>query len=190
MADVVLFHHSGGLTPGVLALADRLRADGHTVTAPDLFEGRTFADVADGVAFAEGFGEGEFARRAAEAVAGLGTDLVYGGLSFGAARAAEQVLTRPGAAGAFFLYGAVAPSWWDATWPAGVAAQAHVAEDDPWREPDAEAEFVADVPGAELFVYPVAGHLFAEPGHPDHDAASADLATGRVLAFLAGLTHP
>ena len=185
MAHVVLFHHSGGLTPGVVAFADTLRAAGHRVDTPDLFDGRTFADVAHGVAFTESLGEEEFARRAARAVEDLPRGVVYGGASFGAARAAEQVIGRPGGRSAFFLYGAVAPSWWDATWPTGVPAQAHQAEGDPWREVDAEEEFLASVPGAELFLYPTAGHLFAEPGHPDFDATSASLATERVLSFVA-----
>ena len=185
MAEIVFFHHSGGLTAGVRAFAETLRAAGHTVHTPDLCEGLTFADVADGVVHGESRGEDTFARLAADAVADLPAGVVYGGAAFGAARAAEQVLTRPGARAAFFLYGAVAPSWWDATWPTGVPAQAHQAEVDPWREPDAEEEFLATVPGAELFVYPVTGHLFAEPGHPDFDAAAAALATERVRAFLA-----
>ena len=42
MADVVLFHHALGLTPGIVAFADELRRAGHTVHTPDLFEGRTF----------------------------------------------------------------------------------------------------------------------------------------------------
>jgi dienelactone hydrolase len=186
MAEIVFFHHSGGLTAGIHAFADSLRAAGHIVHTPDLFEGRTFADVSDGVAYVESFGEGTFARRAAAAVSNLPVEMVYGGASFGAARAAEQVLSRPGAQSAFFLYGAIAPSWWDAVWPAGVAAQAHQAEVDPWREVETEQEFLAAVPNAELFVYPTAGHLFAEMGHPDYDAASAELATNRVLAFLGG----
>jgi dienelactone hydrolase len=187
MAEVVFFHHSGGLTVGVRSFADTLRAAGHTVHTPDLYEGKTFADVSDGVAYAESLGEQFFARRAAVMAENLPVEVVYGGASFGAARAAEQVLTRPGAKAAFFLYGAVAPSWWDATWPGGVPAQAHQAEADPWREVETEQEFLAAVPGAELFVYPTAGHLFAEVGHPDYDAASAGLATQRVLAFLAAL---
>jgi dienelactone hydrolase len=187
MVQVVLFHHSGGLTDGVVAFADTLRDAGHTVHTPDLFGGRTFADVQDGVAYADSVGEETFADQAAEIVSPLAADLVYGGLSMGAARAAEQVLSRPGAKGAFFLYGAVAPSWWKATWPAGVPSQAHVTAGDPWREPDAEAEYLADVPAAELFVYPGSGHLFAEPGHPDYDEEAARLATGRVLTFLSAL---
>ena len=43
MAEVVLFHHALGLTPGVIAFADELRRAGHTVHTPDLFEGRTFS---------------------------------------------------------------------------------------------------------------------------------------------------
>jgi dienelactone hydrolase len=187
MAEIVLFHHAGGMTDGVAAFAQTLRDAGHVVATPDLFEGRTFTYVHDGVAFAESVGEDTFAARAAEVVSAMPTDLVYGGLSMGCARAAEQVLSRPGARGAFFLYGAVAPSWWGASWPAGVPSQAHVMEGDEWREPDAEAEYVAQVPGAELFVYPGAGHLFAEAGHPDHDEEAARLATARVLAFLAAL---
>jgi dienelactone hydrolase len=187
MTEIVLFHHAGGLTAGVHSFADTLRAAGHTVHTPDLFEGRTFDDVRDGVAFAQSVGEGLFESRATDFVATLGTDLVYAGMSMGAARAGEQLFARPGARGAFFLYGAIDPAWWGATWPDGVPTQAHVTEDDEWREPEAEEQYLAVVPGAELFVYPGAGHLFAEPGHPDYDEDTARLATSRVLAFLASL---
>ena len=187
MAEIVLFHHIRGLTEGVLAFAQVLRDAGHTVHTPDVFDGRTFPDIPEGSAFVDSVGEETFEERAAELVASLPTDVVYGGMSMGAARAAEQVLRRPGAKGAFFLYGAIAPSWWDATWPPGVPSQAHVSEGDEFREPEAEAEYVADVPGAELFVYPGSGHLFAEPGDPDYDDEAARQATERVLAFLSAL---
>jgi len=75
MAEVVIFHHSGGLTAGITGLAETLRAAGHVVHTPDLFEGRTFADVSDGVAFAESLGEDVFAARAAAAVAHLRREL-------------------------------------------------------------------------------------------------------------------
>lgn len=42
--SVLLFHHAGGLTPGALGFAERLRGEGHAVHAPDLFEGHAFAE--------------------------------------------------------------------------------------------------------------------------------------------------
>ena len=56
MADVLLFHHAQGLTPGVRAFADELRAAGHTVHVPDLFDGRTFDSIDEGMAFVKGPG--------------------------------------------------------------------------------------------------------------------------------------
>ena len=48
MAEVVLFHSVLGLRPGVIAAAERLRAAGHTVHTPDLYDGEVFDDLADG----------------------------------------------------------------------------------------------------------------------------------------------
>ena len=45
MAEVLLFHHTQGLTRGVHAFADNLRASGHTVHMPDLFDGRIFQSI-------------------------------------------------------------------------------------------------------------------------------------------------
>lgn len=53
MAEVLLFHHSQGLTEGCLSFADDLRAAGHAVHVPDLYEGRTFESLSDGVGHAE-----------------------------------------------------------------------------------------------------------------------------------------
>lgn len=184
MAEIILFHHAGGLTAGVHAFAGSLRDAGHVVHSPDAFGGRVFADVADGVAFAQSRGEGVIAKEVATALGNLPADVVYIGMSMGAARAAEAVFARPGAKGALFLYGAIAPSWWDTPWPDDVPSQAHVTADDPWREVEAEQEYVTAVPAGELFVYPGAGHFFAEPGHADFDADAAALLMERVLTFL------
>ena len=53
---VVLFHHAQGLTAGCLAFADALRAEGHTVHTPDLYDGKTFATLAEGMAYADAVG--------------------------------------------------------------------------------------------------------------------------------------
>ena len=184
MTEIILFHHAGGLTDGVRHFAETLREAGHTVHTPDLFDGHTFARVEEGVAFRESVGTDVLMGRAEAAVEALPQGLVYAGMSMGCNPATQLLLTRGGALGAVYLYGAVTPAWWDATWPEGVPAQAHETEHDPWREAEADEGFAKDVPGGELFLYPGSGHLFAEPGHPDHDPAAAALATQRVLAFL------
>ncbi|HXU86864.1 MAG TPA: dienelactone hydrolase, partial [Verrucomicrobiae bacterium] len=51
MAEVLLFHHAQGLTPGIGAFADKLRAAGHTVHTPDLFDGQTFNSIDEGMAY-------------------------------------------------------------------------------------------------------------------------------------------
>ena len=83
MADVLLFHHIQGLTPGVVAFADELRAAGHTVHVPDLFEGRTFDTIKEGAAYAQAESAPDFDALADGIAADLPTGLVYAGFSFG-----------------------------------------------------------------------------------------------------------
>jgi dienelactone hydrolase len=64
---------------------------------------------------------------------------------------------------------------------------------DPWfvegGDLDAARELVADVPGAELFLYPGDRHLFADSSLPSYDATAAALLTERALAFLAAIEN-
>lgn len=187
MTDIVLFHHAGGLTPGVIAFADRLRDAGHTVHTPDVFEGKTFAVVDDGVAYAEHLGQQTLTGRAAAAVEPLPRGLVYIGMSLGCALAAGTLLQRGDARAAVFLYGAIAPSWWGASWPEGVPAQSHQTTDDPWREAEVDEAMRLEIPSVDLYLYPGGGHLFAEVGHPDYDEAAAEQAMERVLALVGAI---
>lgn len=182
MAEILLFHHAGGLTEGVHQFAQTLRDAGHTVHTPDLFEGRTFEDVKDGVAFARSIGDEVLSQRATDAATGFPEADVFGGMSMGTGFATLNVIQR-GASRAFFLYGVVDPGWFGASWPDGVPVQAHLTDKDPWREPEVEPTFETF---GEMFVYPGDGHLFLEAGHADYDAAAAALATERLLAFLSG----
>jgi dienelactone hydrolase len=99
MVDVVLFHHVQGLTEGVLAFAERLRARGHVVHTPDLFEGQRPASVDDGFAYVGGVGDEALRERAAKAVGELPAELVFAGVSWGVATAQVLARTRPGARG-------------------------------------------------------------------------------------------
>jgi dienelactone hydrolase len=104
MAEVVLFHHAQGLTPGVVAFADELRSAGHTVHTPDLFEGRTFDTIDEGMRHAGQIGfPGEVIGRGVRAVEGLPADLVYAGFSLGVLPAQKLAQTRAGGTALLFL---------------------------------------------------------------------------------------
>src|SRR5689334_25336401 len=104
MAEVLLFHHAQGVTPGITAFADELRAAGHTVQVPDLFDGRTFDSIEAGFAYAQEVGEDAFARRADDAADGAGPAVVYAGFSFGVSLAQRLAQTRHGARGALLYH--------------------------------------------------------------------------------------
>ena len=80
MTELILFHHALGLTDGVHAFADDLRAAGHVVHVPDLFEGRSFSEIAEGVAYAEEVGFGTIVGRGAAAAEELPDGIVYAGM--------------------------------------------------------------------------------------------------------------
>ena len=186
MAEVLLFHHAQGLTPGVLSFADRLRADGHVVHAPDLYDGKTFADLEEGVAYAKEVGFGTILERGLRAADGLPDELVYAGFSLGVMPAQMLAQTRPGAQGALLFSAALPPSEFDGAWPEGVPLQIHMMEDDEWVDEDivAARELAETVDSAELFLYPGDRHLFADDSLPDYDEAATELLVQRVLTFL------
>ncbi|WP_330059528.1 hypothetical protein [Paenarthrobacter sp. Z7-10] len=103
MAEVLLFHHAQGLTPGVAAFAEELRTAGHTVHTPDLYDGRTFATLAEGLAYAEEIGFDEVMERGIRAAQELPSELVYAGFSLGVLPAQRLAQTRPGAHGALLF---------------------------------------------------------------------------------------
>ncbi len=186
MADVLLFHHAQGQTRGFLAFADVLRAAGHVVHAPDLYDGNTFTDLDDGVAYAKQVGFGTIGERGRLAAEGLPNELVYAGFSLGVIPAQMLAQTRPGARGALLFSAALPASEFSGAWPSGVPLQIHMMEDDEWAVEDLPAarELVETTDGAELFLYPGDKHLFADGSLPDYDESAATLLEQRVLAFL------
>jgi dienelactone hydrolase len=188
MSDVVVFHHALGLTPGVTGFADALRSAGHTVHTPDLFEGATFATIAEGMAHVEELGFGAVIGRGAAAVEALPEALAYVGFSLGVLPAQYLAQTRPGATAAAFCYSCVPVSEFGERWPAGVPVQVHGAEDDPVfageGDLDAARELVASADDGELFLYGGDAHYFADPTQPGYDPASAQSLLDRVLDLL------
>lgn len=182
VAEVVVFHHSLGLTDSVRRFADGLRDAGHTVHTPDIYDGRTFATIEEGMAHAEelGFPMG-VVDRGRTAAAELPSDAFYVGLSLGVMIAQSLAQTKPGARGAVLVYAALPlGEWgdnWPAEWPEGVPLQIHMTEGD--EDEEIAKGLAATVPGAQLFSYPGPEHMFAE-----QDEQAASLLTQRVLEFL------
>jgi len=189
MTEVLLFHHAQGQTSGFLAFADELRAAGHVVHTPDLYDGKTFTDLDDGVGYAKQVGFATIGERGRLSADGLPNGLVYAGFSLGAMPAQELAQTRPGARGALLFSAAFPASEFGGSWPPEVPLQIHMMEDDEWAAEDLPAarELVETTEGAELFLYPGDGHLFADSSLPEYDEEAATLLKRRVLAFLKGV---
>jgi dienelactone hydrolase len=189
MAEVVLFHHAQGLTPGVHAFADELRRAGHAVHTPDLFEGRTFGTVEEGVSHAGELGFGQVTERGVRAAEGLPAELVYAGFSLGVLPAQKLAQTRPGARGALLFHSCVPVSEFSSAWTDGVPVQVHAMDADPFfvgEDSDAARALVEQAKDAELFLYPGEQHLFADSSLPSYDPGATALLTERVLGFLSG----
>ena len=186
MSEVVLYHHIQGLTDGVQAFADELRQAGHTVHTPDVFDGRRFDTIEEGMAFARETGFGPLVERAVTAAERIDPAAVYAGFSFGVVPAQQLAQTRAGSRGALLMYSCLPVSEFGAAWPAGVPVQVHGKEGDEFFVEDLEAAqaLVASTDQAELFLYPGAEHLFADSSVPEYDPAAAALLMERVLAFL------
>jgi len=185
---VLLFHHVQGLTPGVLAFADALRAAGHTVHTPDLLDGKLFGSVPEGVAYVKTIGFQTVIERGAAAAEALPEELVYIGMSLGALPAQYLAQTRQGARRAVLLHGAVGVSEFSPTWPKDVPVEIHAMDADPEfvdsGDIDAAMALVSEAEDGNLFLYPGKGHLFTDSSLADYDPEAAALVMRRVLQFL------
>ena len=188
LADIVVFHHVQGLTPGIAAFADELRAAGHTVHTPDLFDGRTFPTLDEGMAHAKTVGFDAILDRGVNEAEALGTELVYAGFSMGVMPAQKLAQTRAGARGALLIDACLPVTEFGDRWPEGVPVQIHGMDADPnfveGGDLDAAQGLVDSTEHAELFLYPGDVHLFADSSLPSYDRKATELMTGRILDFL------
>ena len=195
MAEVVLFHHVAGLTDGVRSFAERLRAGGHTVHAPDLFEGETAATIEDGLALVDRIGDEVLQDRGQAALAGLPASLVYAGFSYGSGMAQHFAQKRPGARGALLYEGCLplTGDWGTGPWPDGLRAQVHGMDADPYFALEGDLASAREIAAAagpdvvEVFTYPGDGHLFTDSSLPAYDKDATALVIERSIAFLDAL---
>jgi dienelactone hydrolase len=190
MTEVLLFHHAQGLTPGVRAFADDLRAGGHIVHTPDLFDGRIFPSIEEGLAYIEKSGLDDLRMRGVRIADDLPFELVYAGFSFGVLPAQQLAQTRPKARGALLFHSCppVSGEWAFGPWPESVPVQIHGMDNDPIfvgeGDINAAREIVEKAQDAQLFLYAGDQHYFADSSLPSYDAEAAKLLTGRVFEFL------
>lgn len=191
MANIVLFHHALGLTPGCHSLADRLRADGHTVHLPDLYGGAVFDTLDDGMAHLEALDFDAVVERGCRAAGDHRGPLVVAGISLGVMPAQRLAQTRPEIVAGVFIEACAPVDAFADRWPDAVAVQVHGMDGDEFfagegdldnaRDLIAHAAATAD---AELFTYPGAAHLFVDDSTDGHDRAATDLVVERMLALL------
>src|SRR5262249_34400902 len=156
MTEVVVYHHVQGLTEGVRSFAEDLRQAGHTVHTPDMFDGRCFDTIEEGMAFAGEAGFGALTEQGVAAAEGINPDVVYAGFSFGVMAAQQLAQTRPGARGALLMYSCLPVSEFGDAWPEDVPVQVHGKDADPFFNEDLEAAeaLVGSTDQARLFLYP------------------------------------
>jgi len=190
MVHVVVLHHALGLTEGVRAFADRLRGPGRDVLIPDLFDGRTFATLEEGVAHAEALGMSELVARGFAAIPPGPAPLLAVGISLGVLPAQAIAQQRSGVLGAVLVSACLPHRSFGERWPRGVAVHVHASEGDPWFDEggdrEAAEELVAVSADARLRLHPGAAHLFVDASLPGFDAGATDAVVASVEAVLAG----
>ena len=192
MTQILLFHHELGLTDGVRALAQKIEAGGHTVHLPDLYEGRTFTTVQQGLAHLNEIGRAQIEARGVAATAEHRQASVVAGISMGVAPAFKAAQTVPAFRACIAVSAALPLNTYAPLWMPHVALQVHLGTDDP-RVTQQELPLArsyassAEEPDnpADLFEYETAAHLFMDSSTPEYDEALTDLLVERINALLA-----
>lgn len=183
MAYIVLFHSVLGLRRAEREIAAAFEADGHTVSLPDLYDGRTTNEYDEGFRLNAEIGEEAIVARACEALAMAPEDAVLAGASFGAFLIGRFWGERPRMPGALLLAG---PTPWMEPRRRGLPVSAHIARPDPFDEEQVFIDWASHAGeiALELHRYDGAGHYFLDRSLPDYDAAAAALCLERCRAFL------
>ncbi len=184
---ILIFHHALGVSPGITAFAEHLRDAGYAVKVPDLFDGRTFSAIEEGVAYAETVGFDTIIERGVAAVDD-NEPMVVIGFSLGVMPAQKLAQTRPPVVAAILCHSAVPLETFGEAWPQGVKLQLHLVEHDPWAEEDLDvARALAAAANGTLFLYQGTGHLVSDPSHTDYDETIAQEIMKRTLRLLDSL---
>jgi len=172
MSTIVLFHHALGVTTGLERIAEKLREDGHRVVVPDLFDGRSFTAIEDGVEYAETIGFDGMTDRGVMAVDGVDDRFVALGVSLGVLPAQKLAQTDDRVLAAVLVDAALPVEAFGGSWPALVPLRLHLGSSDPFVQEDlvAARELVAAAADGVLRLHETAHHLTIDPSSPFFDA--------------------
>ncbi len=186
---LLLLHAWWGLTDVFTDLADKFAAEGFVVFAPDLYDGKQTAEIAEAEKLVQA-GESDFPAMVGKAISGLqylqkhpartGDKVSVIGFSMGAAYALLTDEELPDSYDRIVLFYGMAGA---NVGKSKAKVQAHFAENDPYES--AEAAKSMEAVNLEKHIYPGTGHWFFETNRPDvYNAEASKLAWERTLAFL------
>jgi carboxymethylenebutenolidase len=185
---VLVLHAWWGLNDFIRSFCNRLTAEGFTVFAPDLYNGRVVDTIPEAEALARALDDNQARLTVQEAIQLLlhhphtrGDRLGVVGFSLGAAYALEL---EENVAAAVVYYGTNAAE----AIPSRLPLQGHFAGEDPYEPLEdvraLEATLRQRGKSVEFHYYPGTRHWFAETNRPEFHPPSADLAWQRMLTFL------
>lgn len=188
MTTVILFHSALGLTPSVIAFADALREDGHHVDTPDLFDGRVFDSLTEGIKMRDNIGIPALSERAVRSVASDAKSIVFAGFSMGAASAQMLAATHDGAVGCVLMHAALPiEALGLAAWPTTAPVQFHSTRQDPWVDRNVVASLQERIGPFQCHWYEGGTHLFAEKDGSEYVSEHAETMLSRVRDFVSAV---
>ena len=195
LPGVIVIHEWWGLTDGVRSMADRIAAEGYVVLAVDLFGGRNTRSPAEArellvpVIENPGLAE-ENIRQAYQFLVDSGQAPRIGvlGWDFGGGWALNAAMLFPDDLDAAVIYYGQVISDESRLAPVDVPILGQFGAEDRGIPVDSVRRFENTLEtlgkNYEIDIYPDAKHAFADPGSPNYNAAIAEQAWDRTLAFL------